>query len=66
MERRNAAVALLGFIGTYYILDFDYPQNHEVGLTILYLFFQDTRIPGHILHPLKSAPDKYNTYKSTD
>ena len=58
-------MALLGKIGTYYTLDFDYPQNHEVGLTILrYLFFQGTCIPEDILHPFNSVLDEYNTYKS--
>ena len=41
--RHNTVAALLSYIGTYYILDFEYSQNDEVGLTILhYLFFQDT------------------------
>lgn len=39
----NTVAALLSYIGTYYILDFQHPRNQEVRLTILhYLFFQDT------------------------
>ena len=39
----NTVVAHLGYIGTSDVLDFDSPQNHKIGLTILhYLCFQDT------------------------
>ena len=69
VETRNAVVALLGFIGIHYVLDFDYPQNHEVGLSIFhsffFFFFQNTHIPGDFLRPFNSVLDEYNTYKSS-
>ena len=54
VERPTAAVALLGYIGTYYILNFECPQNNEVVLTILltYLSVSDTCIPRDIAQPL--------------
>ena len=58
VERLNAVVALM---------DFDYPQNHEIALTTLYyrFSFQDTRIPRDILHPFNSVLDEYNAYTSS-
>ena len=56
VERPTAAVALLGYIGTYYILNFECPQNNEVVLTIhhylSYLSVSDTCIPRDIAQPL--------------
>ena len=43
-------MALLAHIGLYYLLDYDYPLQYEVGLTIPhYIFYEDSSIPVDIL-----------------
>ena len=38
VRRHNTVAALLSYIGTYYILDFEYPQNQELGFFPRYLY----------------------------
>ena len=40
----------LGFLGLYYLLEFDCPQQYEGGLAVLHYFiFGDRSIPGDML-----------------
>ena len=56
-------MALLAYIGLYYLLDCDYPLQYEVGLTVLhYIFYEDSSIPDILVHFSKSL-EQFNKYK---
>ena len=54
VRRHNTVAALLSYTGTYYILDFEYPQNQELGFFPRYLYWD-------ILHSFNNIlVEKYN------
>ena len=62
LRRKIYTVVVLLIIGTYCVLDFQYPQNHEVGLTIIhYLSFENNCT--EILKPFNNTLEEYNKYK---
>ena len=57
-------MALLAYIGLYYLLDYDYPLQYEVGLTIPhYIFYEDSSIPVDILAHFNKSLEQFNKYK---
>ena len=48
---RDSREALLAYIGTFYVLDYDYPAAYEIGLTMVHFFYLDIS---------KYHPIKYN------
>ena len=57
-------MALLAYIGLYYLLDCDYPLQYEVGLTVLhYIIYEDSSIPVDILAHFNSSLEQFNKYK---
>ena len=57
-------MALLGYIGLYYLLDCDYLLQYEVGLTVLqYIFYEDSSIPVDIHAHFNKSLEQFNKYK---
>ena len=57
-------MALLAYIGLYYLSDYDYPLQYEVGLTIPhYIFYEDSSIPVDILAHFNKSLEQFNKYK---
>lgn len=58
--------AVLALIGTFYLLDIDYPKSHELGLTMLHhLVFQDKSSPGDLLNTVNATFTEYNKFKNS-
>jgi hypothetical protein len=58
--------AVLTLVGFFYLMDFDYPKTHEIGLTMIQnLIFGDLRTPADIIGPFKSAKEEYLDYKKS-
>ena len=52
-EMEQALGALLSFLRLYYLLDFDYPNQYEADLAVLYYFIlANTSIPRDMLESL--------------
>ncbi|XP_033125439.1 uncharacterized protein LOC117123570 [Anneissia japonica] len=48
--------ALLAFLGAFYLLDFDYPKSHEIGLSVLQcLILLDKETPADLLKTVESV-----------
>ena len=57
-------MALLAYIGLYYLLDCDYLLQYEVGLTILqYIFYEGSSIPVDIHAHFNKSLEQFNKYK---
>ena len=57
-------MALLTYIGLYYLLDCDYPLQYEIELTFLhYIFYEDRSIPVDILAHFNKSLEQFNKYK---
>ena len=63
-KEREPIMALLVYIGLYYLLDCNYPLQYEVGLTVLhYIFYEDSSIPVDILVHFSKSLEQFNKYK---
>ena len=59
--------AILALIGSYYLLDIDYPKSHELGLTMLqYLVFKDKSSPGDLSTTLNGTIADYSRFKNIE
>ena len=59
--------AVVAYLATFYLLDFDYPRHHEMGLNVLqYYLFQDTNVPNDIAASFNAHLDAYKQFKSSD
>ena len=57
-------MALLAYIGLYYLLDCGYPLQYEVGETILhYIFYENSSTPVDILAHFNKSLEQINKYK---
>ena len=62
---RQSREALLAYIGTFYLLDYDYPATYEIGLTMLRFFlFGDKQIPSDQIQPFNSELQEYLKYEA--
>ena len=67
IKKENIAEAILTLIGMFYLLDIDYPKQHEVGLTMMQnLFFDDTSTPGDLIDTISSLMADYTKFKNTE
>ncbi len=58
--------AVLALIGLFYLLDVDYPQSHELGLTMLHnMVFQDLNVPADLIKLFETAKEKYLDFKKS-
>ena len=59
--------AVLTFIGSFYLLDADYPKPHELGLTVLHnnLLFEDKATPADLVPAFYLALQNYSKFKGT-
>ena len=61
LRNQNPVTPLLAHIGMYYLLDCDYPQHYEVGLTALhFIFYESRRIPVDFLLHFNKIVKQYN------
>ena len=59
--------AVVAFMATFYLLDFDYPKFFEVGLNVLqYFIFQDSNVPKDIAQTFNMYLAAYKKYKSQE
>ena len=56
-------MALLAYIGLYYLLDCNYPFQYEVELTVLHYIFYDSSIPVDIIAHFNKSLEQFNKYK---
>ena len=57
-------MALLAYIGLYYLLDCDYPLQYEVELTALhYISYEDSSIPVDMLAHFNKSLEQVNKYE---
>ena len=58
------AEAVVAFIGTFYLMDFDYPKQHEYGLLMLQaIVFMDERVPSDVKSAFEGVAKAYRKYK---
>jgi hypothetical protein len=58
------AEAVVAFLASFYLMDFDYPKQHELGLAVLQvLVFKDNRIPKDISAICSTVLKSYKKYK---
>ena len=57
--------AILGLLGLCYLLDFDYPHQYEVDLTVLHYFTCcDRSVLWDILESFNATLQDYNIFKN--
>ena len=67
VNKEDIAEAVLTLIGMFYLLDIDYPKQHEVGLTMMQnLLFGDTSSPGDLINTISSLMADYTKFKNTE
>ena len=55
--------AAIAYLASYYVLDFDYPKNLELGLSVLqYFCFEDKATPVDVAKSFNHAIAEFNTY----
>lgn len=65
VEAEKFLEAVVAFLSSFYLLDFDYPTQNEIGMTILQVFvFNDNRIPEDITIPVNGMLKAYRKYKA--
>lgn len=58
------AEAVVAFLASFYLLDFDYPKQHELGLAVLQvLIFKDYQVPTDISVTCSGMLKAYKKYK---
>lgn len=58
--------AVVAFIATFYLLDFDYPKRYEIAMNVLqYFIFEDNNAPKGIAIPFNShLMSSYKQFKT--
>ena len=50
---------------TFYLLDFDYPKQYEIGMNVLqYFIFEDSNVPKDIAVSFNSQLSSYKQFKA--
>ena len=63
-EVAKIAEAVVAFLASFYLLDFDYSKQHELGLAVLQiLVFKDNQIPKDISVTCSGMLKAYGKYK---
>ena len=66
VELKKLKEAVLALIGSYYLVDIDYPKSHELGLTMLkHLVFNDKSSLGDLLNTLNATITSYTAFKNS-
>ena len=64
---KEIAQVVVAFLATFYLLDFDYPRNYEIGLSIMqYYVFEDKHVPNDIAVTFNNVIETYQSYKGID
>ena len=59
--------AFVVFMSLFYLMDLDYPQSHEVALTIMqYLIFEDKKTPVELIKAVDANWVEYTMYKGAN
>ena len=67
IEIKSLPEAVVAFMGTFYLLDFDHPKFFEIGLNVLqYFIFQDSNVPKDIAQTFNMNLAAYKKYKSQE
>lgn len=62
---RSIKEATVGYLASFYLLDFDYPKCFEIGMNMLQrVIFKDERVPQDISGTFNVALKAYNKYKA--
>ena len=62
-EVENLAEAVVGFMATFYLFDYEYPKSTEMAMNVLQvLIFLDTEIPEYIAGPVNGMLEDYRSY----
>ena len=65
MKVSQLLVAVVAFIATFYLLDFDYPKQQEIAINILqYFIFEDSNVPKDIAQSFNSNLSDYKQFKT--
>ena len=57
--------AVVAFIATFYLLDFDYPKQYEISMNIIqYFIFEDSNVPEDVAQSFSSNLSQYKKFKS--
>ena len=65
LEVRLLPEAVVAFMATFYLLDFDYPKQYEVGMNVLqYFIFEDSNVPKDIAQCFNSNFSLYKKFKA--
>ena len=55
--------AVVAFIATFCLLDFDYPKQYEIAI-MQYFIFEDSNVPKDIAQSFSSNLSQYKKFKS--
>ena len=56
--------AVVAFLGTFYLINFDYPKQHEYGLLMLQsIVFMNERVPSDVKSAFEGVAKAYTKYK---
>ena len=60
MDETRLDEGVLSLLASFYLLDFDYPRYHKIGLIIL----EDINVPQDIAGPFQYIANNYRKFKS--
>ena len=64
-EVRVLPEAVVAYMATYYLLDFDYPKQYEIGMNVLqYFISEDSNVPKDIAVSFNSQLSSYKQFKA--
>lgn len=62
-ECKDISKAIVAYLASYYVLDFDYPQTLELGLSVLqYFCVEDKATPVDVAKSFNNAVAEFNKY----
>ena len=65
LEVKLLPTAVVAFMATFYLLDFDYPKQFEIGMNVLqYFVFEDSNVPKDIAQSFNTSLAAYKQFKA--
>ena len=65
MKVRQLSEAVVAFMSTFHLFDFDYPKQYEINMNILqYFIFKDSNVPKDIAQSFYSKVSQYKQFKT--
>lgn len=63
---KSIGEATVGYLASFYLLDFDYPKSCEIGLNMLQtIIFEDQRVPKDIAVTFKHILKSFTLFKAS-